>query len=147
MLRSALTTLFFLLAAAGGLAAQGGELGVSLTIVEPLALSAAPRAASTVRHRAGEFVEVAMPLELAGSASQIVAVAGAAGGADSPGFWVRGVGGAFEPLAEGHAVALGTSGKVGRSAPARAVYRLDLHGKPAPRDLQLTVRYVIAPDA
>ena len=146
MLRSALTTLVILLAAAGGLAAQGGEVGVSLTIVEPLALSAAPRAASTVRHRAGEFVEIAMPLELAGSASQIVAVA-AAGDAGSPAFRVRGASGGFEPLVDGRAVALGASGKVGRSAPARAVYRLDLHGRPAPRDLQLTVSYVIAPDA
>ncbi|HEU0077888.1 MAG TPA: hypothetical protein VFQ76_09595 [Longimicrobiaceae bacterium] len=147
MLRSALATLVILLAAAGGLAAQGGEVGVSLTIVEPLALSAAPRAASTIRHRAGEFVEVAMPLELAGSASQIVAVAAAAGEAGSPGFRVRGASGGFEPLSDGRPVALGTSGKVGRSTPARAVYRLDLQGRPAPRDLRLTVSYVIAPDA
>ena len=35
MLRSALTTLVILLATAGGLAAQTGEIGVSLTIVEP----------------------------------------------------------------------------------------------------------------
>ena len=88
-----------------------------------------------------------MPLELAGRASQIVSVAGAAGGGDSPGFRVRGASGGFETLADGRAVALGTSGKVGRSAPAQAVYRLELHGKPAPRDLRLTVSYVIAPDA
>jgi hypothetical protein len=147
MLRSALTTLVILLATAGGLAAQTGEIGVSLTIVEPLALSAAPRMPSTVRHQAGKFVEVSMPLELSGTGSQIVSVAGTAGAADSPGFQVRAAGGAFEPLADGHAVALGTRGKVGRSAPAQAVYRLDLHGKPAPRDLRLTVSYVIAPDA
>jgi hypothetical protein len=147
MLRSALTTLVILLASAGGLAAQGGEVGVSLTIVEPLALSAAPRMPSTVRHQANRFVEVSMPLELSGSASQIVSVAGAPGAEDSPGFRVRAAGGGFEPLVDGRAVALGTSGKVGRSAPAQAVYRLDLNGKPAPRDLRLTVSYVIAPDA
>ena len=147
MLRNALTTLIILVATAGGLAAQTGEIGVSLTIVEPVAFSVAPRAPSTVRHQAGKFVEVSMPLELSGSASQIVSVAGAPGAADSPGFRVRATGGGFEPLAAGHAVALGTSGKVGRSAPAQAVYRLDLDGKPAPRDLRLTVSYVIAPDA
>ena len=145
MLRSALTILFVLLAAAGGLAAQSGEVGVSLTIVEPLALSASPRAPSTVRHSKGEFVEVSMPLELAGSAGHIVSVA--AGGAGDGGFRVRGASGGFEPLAGGRAVSLGTRGKVGRSTPARAVYRLDLHGKPAPGNLRLTVSYVVAPDA
>jgi hypothetical protein len=147
MLRSAISTLVILLAAAGGLAAQAGEIGVSLTIVEPLALSAAPRTPSSMRHQAGKFVEVSMPLELSGSASRIVSVAGAPGAAASAGFRVRAAGGGFEPLAENHAVALGTSGKVGRSVPAQAVYRLDLNGKPAPRDLRLTVSYLIAPDA
>lgn len=146
MLRSATLILLLLLAAAGGLSAQTGELGVSLTIVEPIALSAAPRAA-TVRYRSGAFVEVAMPLELAGSGSHIVAVTGGAEGADGSGLRVRAAGGGFEPLTGERAVALGTSGKVGRSSPAEAVYRLELEGKPAPGDLRLTVSYLIAPDA
>ena len=147
MLRTVLTALVILLASAGGVAAQTGEIGVSLTILEPLSFSTAPRAPSTVRHQAGRFVEVAMPLELSGSANQIVSVAGVAGAPGAPAFQVRGPDGSFEALTDGRPVALGTSGKVGRSSPAQAVYRLDLHGKPAPRDLQLTVSYVIAPDA
>lgn len=146
MLRSTITAVCMLLAAAGGLGAQGGEVGVSLTVLEPLALAAAPRA-STVRHRAREYVEVAMPLELAGRESRIVSVTGAAGAADGPAFRVLGAGGSFEPLAGGRSVSLGTSGKVGRAATAEAVYRLELEGRPAPGVLRLTVSYVVAPDA
>lgn len=146
MLRSTITAICFLLATTCGLAAQGGEMGVSLTILEPLALTAAPQS-STVRHRAGEYVEVSMPLQPAGSETRIVAVSAAAGGADGPQFRIRGPGGSYEPLTGDRAVALGPSGKVGRAQGVEAVYRLDLGGKPAPRDLRLTVSYLIAPDA
>ncbi|HEV2145875.1 MAG TPA: hypothetical protein VGR37_00510 [Longimicrobiaceae bacterium] len=146
MLRSTLTAIGILLAAAGGLEAQTGEVGVSLTILEPVAFSAAPRA-SAVRHRPGEFVEVAMPLELAGSGSRIVAVAATAGATDTPGFQVRGADGAFQPLTGGRGVSLGTSGKVGPARSAEATYRLELKGQPAPAELRLTVTYLVAPDA
>ncbi|HEX2090984.1 MAG TPA: hypothetical protein VHG28_01230, partial [Longimicrobiaceae bacterium] len=100
MRRTLFIAIFLGLAAAPGLAAQTGEIGVSLTIVEPISLAA--RADATVRHRAGEYVEISMPLELGGNGSQIVAVAGSApvemGTEAGSALMVRNGSGSFEAL-------------------------------------------------
>lgn len=129
-------------------AAQTGVIGVSLNIVQPMRSLATSHA--DVRYRAGEFVEVSTPLELGGDAGRILAVTQGTpsdeGAEDTPGIRVRSGSGRFERLDGEGGVALGTSGKVaGGEVPV--VYRLDLRGKRAPKEVRLTVRYLIAPDA